>query len=609
MMLMLIISVTITSISAISYGLLLDAHHESEKRRSENLVNSISMTVNRKIDSLSDMLIKIAESREFEVYTSSFVSRHLLGYLDKFEDSFDSISIVDVKGKEQLRMKKGENLGVNFQDKQSFSQLPAFVAATKHFNKVTLGSVQKNEAGENVIPVVLSVRNYFDEFTGSIVAFISVRNLFSTIDYSNAVQGDLIVYSPGDNVPVYYKGHIEEHDFLSSVNHINMKSTFYRTVIAGVDGYLTEKNISGSDWRVSNLYYHSDFKKPLNYYLGYIALCGCLFVIAAIWLSLCLAKRISSPLKELTLAINQYSETHTPLHVNTNSDDEISILTQSFNTMTENLNSTEKKLLREVSQRKKNQTELEIAVLNEQQANSAKSRFIKNISHELRTPLHSVLSYASIGNKRINKNQMEDLDTCFSNISESGNRLLALVDNLIDISNLEKKNIKLHKTNENIKSILDSILRQMQVQFEFNQLHCTIEVHVDDTSLFCDKKRIVQVFEGLIENAIKYSPQNSTISIIVETISADKLSDHVEQLLVRVSDEGIGIPPEELESIFTIFTQSSLTESQAGGRGLGLAISKQIIQLHGGNIWAENNAGKGACFCVALPHLNTLPIE
>lgn len=125
-----------------------------------------------------------------------------------------------------------------------------------------------------------------------------------------------------------------------------------------------------------------------------------------------------------------------------------------------------------------------------------------------------------------------------------------------------------------------------------------IEVE-DNVGVWCDPMRVTQVVVNILSNAIKFSPMGATITIRAKRIQ--KENDALDWLLVRIRDEGVGIPEAELQAIFEQFIQSSKTKNGSGGTGLGLSICREIIAAHGGRIWAENNPDKGASFCFELP--------
>jgi signal transduction histidine kinase len=235
-------------------------------------------------------------------------------------------------------------------------------------------------------------------------------------------------------------------------------------------------------------------------------------------------------------------------------------------------------------------------------ANLAKSEFLANMSHELRTPMHAILSFARIGQAKADAAPPAKLREYFEHIRNSGERLLSLVNDLLDLSRLEAgkmpyamARIDLQRLTEEIGAELDPLLKAKQLTLE-------IAVGAADCLASGDHKRLGQVLHNLLSNAIKFSPPAGTIRI---EVAADALPQgegkHLPALRLTVADQGVGIPENEREAIFDKFVQSSKTVSGAGGTGLGLAICREIVHAHRGMIRARNRPEGGAAFDVLLP--------
>lgn len=238
-----------------------------------------------------------------------------------------------------------------------------------------------------------------------------------------------------------------------------------------------------------------------------------------------------------------------------------------------------------------------------EEANRAKSEFLANMSHELRTPMHGILGYADLGISNI-EDKNSKLLTYFKNIEISGERLLGLLNNLLDLSKLESGMMELDIEEFNLVDVVDSVAVDVAILLENKKLQCNIEKTTNKTTLKADKDKITQVIFNLISNAIKFSDTNENINIIIDDAEIKDEGVVISAIKICVEDHGVEIPGDELDTVFSKFVQSSRTKSNAGGTGLGLTIAKEIIDMHKGKIWAESSVENGTKFCFILPDIN-----
>ena len=239
------------------------------------------------------------------------------------------------------------------------------------------------------------------------------------------------------------------------------------------------------------------------------------------------------------------------------------------------------------------------------EANQAKSEFLENMSHELRTPMHGILGYAQLGISRCEDSESKNskLYTYFSNIEVSGERLLGLLDNLLDLSKLESGAVKLNIIEFDLVLVIDLLLNNTASSLKDKNLQVEFNKRTDNTMIHADKDKIAQALLHLISNAIKFSNENEKIVISLDDSELkNELTGVVSPAtLICIEDKGVGIPAEEMTSVFNKFIQSSRTNTHAGGTGLGLAIVKEIIDEHKGKIWVESSIENGTKFCFLIP--------
>ena len=230
-------------------------------------------------------------------------------------------------------------------------------------------------------------------------------------------------------------------------------------------------------------------------------------------------------------------------------------------------------------------SELESALKVAEKANQTKSEFLANMSHELRTPMHGILSYAKFGIKRLEKVPLEKLGTYFEQINQSGERLLLLLNDLLDLSKLESGKMAIECAKNDLYKVADNCVQEQAAWIQEKAL--TLNLVCPSGRIYgqFDAAKIGQVISNLLSNAIKFSPEKTEITM---RICEGHQPSPIPVLCFSIEDQGIGIPESELKRIFDEFIQSSKTVSGAGGTGLGLAICQRIIALHRGKIWASN---------------------
>lgn len=249
----------------------------------------------------------------------------------------------------------------------------------------------------------------------------------------------------------------------------------------------------------------------------------------------------------------------------------------------------------DVTQQRLGEQQLRLAKEAAESANKARSEFLANMSHELRTPLHGILSFAKFGEKKWDKVDREKLRDYFAKIINSGDILLRLLNDLLDLAKLEAGKMQCSFREARLSPLVQVTLEEFAQLAMERDLDIAFVDSMDPATPHAvfDPERIQQVVRNLLSNAIKFSPGGGKITVTIESLDAD--------IRFSVQDQGPGVPEDELEAIFDQFVQSSKTRTGAGGTGLGLAICRKIIQTHSGRVWAENSPEGGAILRFQFP--------
>ena len=231
-------------------------------------------------------------------------------------------------------------------------------------------------------------------------------------------------------------------------------------------------------------------------------------------------------------------------------------------------------------------------------ANQAKSDFLANMSHEIRTPMNAILSIAQIlDSNDLNPEQRQLLRTLKSN----GNKLLIIINDILDLSKIEARELKLNIREFSLASLVDNLLNSFTPEARKRGLNLSINIASDIPLWWLgDDFRLQQVLSNLISNALKFTNEGQ----IVVSIVAEEIADRADMSLLRFSvvDTGIGIPESIKENLFQPFTQAdNSTTRQYGGTGLGLTICRRIVELMGGEIGLESNSQGGSTFWFTIP--------
>ena len=256
--------------------------------------------------------------------------------------------------------------------------------------------------------------------------------------------------------------------------------------------------------------------------------------------------------------------------------------------------------------------ELRRRLLELEEVDRLKTQFISMASHELRTPLTAVSGFIQVARRRITRAAAQDdpnvdwkqeatrAAETLELAQRQSRRLGRLVDELLDVSRLQQGRVELQPSDVDLVVALREVVDRMRLLSTTHTIE--LDTEIETAIARVDRDRIDQVFENLVGNAVKYSPSGGRVLV--------RLEAQGDEARISVTDQGIGIAPDELERIFNIFYRSPDPRAgHVGGLGLGLYIGREIITRHGGKLWAESppGTGSGSTFYVSLPLLSAVP--
>jgi signal transduction histidine kinase len=221
-----------------------------------------------------------------------------------------------------------------------------------------------------------------------------------------------------------------------------------------------------------------------------------------------------------------------------------------------------------------------------------KDEFLSIASHELRTPVTSIKGYTQLAKTLIRENDLATSEEYLDIALDQIDRMSRLILELLDVSRIETGRLQIRREAIAWSNFVRDVVHRHHTAF--SDRHFRVDVEGDERVVNGDRDRLEQVLGNLLENAVKYSPEGSDISVDV-----DDRGDHV---VTAVSDRGMGIPADELGQVFERFHRGRhVSSTNYGGLGLGLYITKQIVERHGGQIWVESREGQGTTFYFSLP--------
>ena len=505
------------------------------------------------------------------------------------------LTYLDATGKEQLRVSPVDidRIGSGI----DFSRRPVFLRARtdgRYFGGVDFLrgsqphmsiSVAERKPGRGVIVADINLQS---------VREVIDRARIGTVGYAYAVdrQGELVAHSHLNLV-------LARTSFASLPQ---VRAALRDATSAPADGVTTGRNEDGTEvlsafrtvqplgWRVFVEEPVSEAFAPLKSAIWRTSVLLFAFLVVAIVTSVLLARRLVRPIESIQAAAANIGSGALDERLAATRRDELGALADEFNRMAERLQESYAGLEQKVEERTQElaekSRELEVA-------SGHKSEFLANMSHELRTPLNAIIGFTQVLQQKlfgeVNDKQAEYL----ADIHGSADHLLALINDILDLSKVEAGQVELERTEFSLREALERGVVMLRERATKNGVRLILEADPNVELVTADERRIRQVVFNLLSNAVKFTPEGGS----VEVSSAQQNGE----VLVSVADTGPGIAPEDQERIFEEFQQTEVGAEEREGTGLGLALSKRLIELHGGRIWVESEPGNGSTFTFSLP--------
>ncbi len=321
------------------------------------------------------------------------------------------------------------------------------------------------------------------------------------------------------------------------------------------------------------------------------------FLLVAIATSVLLARNLARPIEAIQVAAAKIGSGSLDQRIEVSSRDELGALADEFNRMVARLQASYAGLEQQVQERTYELASA-LADLDDKSrqleaASHHKSEFLANMSHELRTPLNAISGFSQVLRKQlygeINEKQAEYLD----DVLASARHLESLIDDVLDLSKVEAGQIELQVVPFSLPAALERGVVIVRERATKGGVRTSLSSDPGIETVVGDERRVRQVLFNLLSNAVKFTPAGGTVDVAVARLDGE--------VRVSVSDSGPGIATEDQVRIFEEFQQAAAGKEQFEGTGLGLALSKRLVELHGGRIWVESEPGKGSRFVFTLP--------
>jgi two-component system, NtrC family, sensor kinase len=350
-------------------------------------------------------------------------------------------------------------------------------------------------------------------------------------------------------------------------------------------------------WRVFVEERTSEAYAPLRAAIWRTALLLVAFLLLAVATSVLLARRLVRPIESIQLGASRIGGGAFDQRIEVRSNDELGALADEFNVMAARLQESYSSLEQKVEERTR-ELATALADLDEKSreleaASRHKSEFLANMSHELRTPLNAIIGFSQVLRDELFGEVNEKQADYLGDMLSSANHLLSLINDILDLSKVEAGQIELEVAPFSLREALESGVVMVRERATRDGIRVALATDPGLDLVEGDERRIRQVIFNLLSNAVKFTPAGGAVDLNAARVDGE--------VWVTVSDTGPGLASQDHQRIFEEFQQADTGLELREGTGLGLALSKRLVELHGGRIWVDSELGRGSSFVFTLP--------
>ncbi len=581
-----LILVTAFAIGFSSYVILYDSLIDVQKRNLLYAARSESEHLKEFIEIKESKLKSIAMSREVLSYSESFNGNILFGFYDKYKDEFPVLSFVLHNGREELRIEDG----VNSSHLINIDKLTLYKKIIENPNKV----FTQVDVSADVMPEIVMAyhrENFFGQFEGVVTGRIPLSVFFKPFNEIKIGKTGYVMLLDSKGVVLIHpqKNAVMKKVYYSGVNAekvitaaINMQTGFGRASILGVDSFFAYAPVENRNWSLVTILPYSEFEMAPDELRRVFLEVLIVIVIVGVLVSLYMASEITRPVYKLIDSSDKLAKGDLAQRVEVAKADELGRLGLSFNLMARSLEKSKSELADIAKNREELIDELETK-------NAELERFTYTVSHDLKSPLVTIKGFIGLLKQDLKADDMERVTKDLEQIAFASDNMSDLLGDILELSRVGRvmNKFEMIPLNE-IFNIAVTLLHG-----PIEQSGAVINVQENMPDVYADSKRITEVAQNLLENAMKFKCKDKSA-----VINVSAYVDH-DMVICCVEDNGVGIAAEYHDLIFGLFER---LDQSVEGTGIGLALIKRIIDVHKGELTVESEGvNKGAKFCFSLP--------